>query len=69
MITIFYLYFNKTENKMKEASQIFNDVQKAIKFCWSMKKRKMILDGWSCYDPEDNELMSMRVNIAKINGW
>lgn len=68
MITIFYLYFNKTENKMKEASQIFDDVQKAIRFCWSMKKRKMVLDGWSCYDPEDNEILQRKVNIAVING-
>ena len=69
MITIFYLYFSKTENKMKEASQIFDDVQKAIRFCWSMKKRKMVLDGWSCYDPEDNEILQRKVNMAVINGW
>lgn len=69
MITIFYYYWNKTENKLKEAEQIFYDVHKAIRFCWSMKNKRMILDGWTCFYPEDNELMNSRVNIAKINGW
>ena len=69
MITIFYHYYNKKENKMKEASRVFDDVNKAIKFCWSMKDRKMILDGWSCYDIEDHELMNAKVNMSIINGW
>ena len=30
MITIFYLYYNKKENKMKEASRMLDDVNKAI---------------------------------------
>ena len=47
---------------------MFDDVNKAIRFCWSMKNRPMILDGWSCYDPEDNELMDYKVNMAEING-
>lgn len=69
MITIFYYYWNKSESKMKEAEQIFYDVQRAIRFCWSMKNKRMVLNGWSCFYPEDNELMQMKVNIAKINGW
>lgn len=69
MITIYYYYWSKSESKMKEGEQIFNDVQSAIRFCWSMKKRKMVLNGWKCIYPEDNELLQMRVNIAKINGW
>lgn len=69
MITISYLYFNKTENKMKEAERIFYDVHKAIRFCWSMKNRRMALIGWSCLEPEDNEFMLMKVNFTKINGY
>lgn len=69
MITIFYYYWNKTESKMKRAEQIFYDVHKAIRFCWSMKNKKMILDGWTCYDQECNQLMNYKVNMSAINGW
>ena len=69
MITIFYFYWSKKENKFKEAEQIFYSVQSAIRFCWSMKNRKMVLNGWSCFDLEDNEYMQRKVDISKINGW
>ncbi len=69
MITVFYYYYNKTESKMKRAEQIFYDVHKAIRFCWSMKNKKMILDGWSCYDQECNQLMNYKVNMSVINRW
>lgn len=69
MITVFYYYWNKTESKMKKGEQTFYDVHKAIKFCWSMKNRKMILGGWACYDQECNQLMNYKVNISIINGW
>ena len=69
MIKVYYYFYNKTEKKMKYAEQMFENVDTAIRFCWSMKRKKMILDGWLCYDPEDNLLMHRKVNIAKINGW
>ena len=69
MITVFYYYWNKTESKMKKAEQTFYDVHKAIRFCWSMKNKKMILDGWTCYDQECNQLMNYKVNMSVINGW
>ena len=69
MITVFYYYYNKSESKMKKAEQTFYDVHKAIRFCWSMKNKKMILDGWTCYDQECNQLMNYKVNISAINGW
>lgn len=69
MITIFYYYWSKSESRMKEAERIFYDVYKAIRFCWSMKNRRMTLTGWSCLDPEDNEFMQMKVNFTKINGY
>ena len=46
-----------------------DDVEKAIKFCWSMKKQKMFLIGWECVDPEDNEELNKRVNMQEINNW
>ena len=71
MITIYYLYWKKDGLKghWEKAEKIFYSIAPAIRFCWSMKNRKMILDGWSCYDPEDNHQMQQKVNIAKINGW
>ena len=69
MITVFYYYWNKSESKMKKAEQIFYDVHKAIRFCWSMKNKKMILDGWTCYDQECNQLMNYKVNMSAINGY
>ena len=69
MITVFYYYWNKSESNMKKAEQTFYDVHKAIRFCWSMKNKKMILDGWTCCDQECNQLMNYKVNMSAINGW
>ena len=67
MITIYFYY--RKDGKWEKGQKIMYSVESAIRFCWSMKNRKMILDGWSCYDPEDNEELQRNVNIAKINGW
>lgn len=69
MIIIDFYYWNISEHKWKKAEKIFNDLPSAIRFCWSMKHRKMMLDGWRTYDPEDNQVLQRKVNIAKINGW
>ena len=69
MITIYYYFWNKTEHQWKRSEKAFNDLPSAIRFCWSMKNRRMRLDGWRTYDPEDNEVLQRKVNIAKINGW
>ena len=69
MITIYYIYWNKSEHKMKEAEQVFYDVKKAIRFCWSMKDKAMFLKGWMCEYPEDNELMNLKIYTARINGF
>ena len=67
MITIYYYYWK--DGHWQQAEKIFSSVIMASRFCWSMKNKKMILDGWKCYYPEDNQEMNIKVNIAKINGW
>lgn len=69
MITIYYQYWSKKEGQMKPAEQTFYDINKAVKFCWSMKNRKMILLRWETFDSEENEEMYRRVNISAINGF
>ena len=72
MIRVYFYYwkvdgFNK---RWEKGEKSFNSVESASKFCWSMKNNKhLVLDGWSCDDPEDNQEMNIKVNIAKINGW
>ena len=67
MITIYYYYWS--QGHWIKDEKIFYELEPAIRFCWSMKHKKMMLDGWGCFDPEDNQVMQQRVNIAKINGW
>ena len=71
MIIIYYYYWKKDcpKSHWEKAEKIFYSVLTASRFCWGMKKRKMILDGWACDDPEDNQQLNQKVNIAKINGW
>lgn len=67
MIIVYFFY--RADNKWKKGQKVFYSTDSASRFCWSMKNRKMILDGWSCYDPEDNVYLQRVVNISKINGW
>ena len=67
MITIYYYY--RKDGRWVRAEKIFYSVESASRFCWSMKTRKLILDGWATFDPEDNAELQRRVDIAKINGW
>ena len=72
MIIVYYYYWKKESgfnSHWEQAEKIFYSVAMASRFCWSMKNRKMMLDGWSCDNPEDNQAMHQKVNIAKINGW
>ena len=67
MIIVYYYYWK--DGHWEKAEKIFYSVVMASRFCWSMKNRKMMLDGWSCDNPEDNQSMHQKVNITKINGW
>lgn len=67
MIRVYYYY--RSDKHWISAAQDFASVESASRFCWALKKKHMILDGWSCYDSEDNEEMQRLVNIAKINRW
>ena len=71
MIIVWFQYFNKSLQLWKDDGvKEFDDVEKAIKFCWSMKNNNnMRLIGYQCYDAYDREKMDKRVNVGKINGW
>ena len=69
MIIVYYYYRKTATSSCEKCQKIFYSVDSASRFCWSMKNRwKMILDGWSCDYPEDNQEMNRRVDIAQING-
>ena len=63
MIRILFEFWCKSLNRLKAGEKRFDDVEKAIKFCWSMKKQKMFLIGWECVDPEDNEELNKRGDL------
>lgn len=70
MIIVYYFYRASITQKYEKCQKTFNSVISASRFCWSMKKNwRMILDGWACDYPEDNEEMNKKVSIAKVNGW
>lgn len=72
MIIVYFYYWkvDGLKRHWEKAEKIFYSIESASRFCWSMKNNKLLmLDGWSCSDPEDNQAMQRKVNIAKINGW
>lgn len=69
MIIVYYFYKDKN-GRWLPSEKVFESVTLASRFCYAMKRNsKLILDGWECSDPWDNEEMNRRVVIAKINGW
>lgn len=69
MITIYFYYYSKSEGQTKSGEKEFSNVYKAARFCWKMKNQSVIIKGWECDYPEDNEYLSQNVNLAVINGW
>lgn len=58
MITITYRYETK-EHIIKEGSNTFHDVKKALRFLYAMKG-KIFFVTWACDDPEDNEYLNRK---------
>ena len=57
MTTIFFNYFNKKEHKWIECEKHFNDIDKALKFCYMMNHRDdMYCTGWMANPYEDGVL-------------
>ena len=68
MVTVYYRYFSKKTKRWSEYEETFSDPVKALRFIWAMKNREdYYLDGWSCWDPEDNEYLASRISITNIN--
>lgn len=67
MITICYQFWSRKENRFKSYEQYFWELDKAVKFCWAMKRRMMILDGISGDSMKEIQYVSKRINIEEIN--
>ena len=64
MIVIHYIYLRKADNTRHKADGIFFDVNKAIKFIYSLRKNKTThITGWTCENAEDNEYLNQRINL------
>lgn len=69
-VIVYYDYYRKSTNEwVKDNEVIFYDLDKAIRFCWSLKHKRAILRGYRCFDDSWNYEMNRRVNMDKINGW
>lgn len=67
-ITIMYRYYSYKEKCIKEAEITFHDRVKALRFIYSIKKRKdYFLDGWKTYDNYLDEWFGARVSLYDVN--
>ena len=67
MIIVYFYYRKKGEKHMPLGERVFYDRLKALRFMYSIANRDMVLDGWSAYDPYDDEWLHKRINVDKIN--
>ena len=67
-ITIMYKYYSYKEKCIKDGEIIFHDRVKALRFCYSIKRRKdYFLEGWKTYDQYLDEWMGFRVSLHDVN--
>ena len=60
MIEIEYIYKSIVTQKWMIARKSFDNVKKALRFLYAIKRAGGIVSGWSCDDPYDNEYLNQR---------
>lgn len=67
-VIIMYRYYSYRDKCVKEAERTFNDRVMALRFIYSIKRRKdYFLDGWKTYDNYIDEWLGARVSLWDIN--
>ena len=60
MIYVTIVYKSKLTGKWMQEDKTFRTPQMALRAMYSMKSKGLIIDGWRCDDPLDNEWLNIR---------
>ena len=63
MIYVIIVYFSKLHNKLMYDTKEFTDKVKALRGIYAMRSKGIIINGWKCDDPLDNEYLTRRVKL------
>lgn len=63
MIYVTIVYKSKLTGKWMTEDKEFTSPQMALRFMYAMRQKDIIIDGWKCDDPLDNEWLNKRFKL------
>lgn len=65
MIYVDIVYRSKLTGKWMQETKQFRDCISALRGMYAMRSKGIIIDGWRCDYPEDNEYLTRRIKLGK----
>ena len=63
MIYVTIVYKSKLTGIWMQDEKVFTDKKAALRGMYSMRSKGIIIDGWKCDYPEDNEYLTRRFKL------